>query len=94
VPKNFNFKKAKRKLPENGPGGAKHICANVVFKSYMSYKAFVGEKNFDLISDIYKKSTRDLPSSNLCEKENPVAKLLAICFLSCKFKVLKREFKH
>jgi hypothetical protein len=54
------------KVPEGGPGGTKHICSNVDFNLYRIYKAFIGEKNFDLISNIYKESTRVLTSSNLC----------------------------
>jgi hypothetical protein len=29
MPQNCNFGKAKRKLPEDGPGGPKHVGANV-----------------------------------------------------------------
>jgi hypothetical protein len=56
MPQNCNFGKAKRKLAEDGPGGPKHVGANVekcliedLAIICLIKGAFVGERNCDVI---------------------------------------------
>jgi hypothetical protein len=56
IPQNCNFSKFRPRLPDDGPGGPKHIGANIrYFNSTFEHficlikGAFVGEKNFSVI---------------------------------------------